>query len=202
MKQIEARSQSNDSHWELEWIRECPILETEAFHVAWHYAWNGVERMHRQRVKVRLGEHMNFCLIFSCKRWCLLDPLETRLTKCTTSISWLLGRGLDESDPMPEPLYTSGLDELWAHTMLQVCCSPLCKGWTPVPFAADRCCLLGLPSLTQHHKCFIIYLNSFFISLFWVFQRILLTIKIVLIIAWYQLHNNKRIHWLSTGRKG
>lgn len=141
-------------------------------------------------------------LIFSCKRWCLLDPLETRLTECTTSISWLLGRGLDESDPMPEPLYTSGLDELWAHTMLQVCCSPLCKGWTPVPFAADRCCLLGLPSLTQHHKCFIIYLNSFFISLFWVFQRILLTIKIVLIIAWYQLHNNKRIHWLSTGRKG
>lgn len=139
---------------------------------------------------------------FSWRGGVLPDSLETRLTKFTASVSWLLGCDLDESDPMPEPLCTSGLDELWAHTMLQVCCSPLCKGWTPVPFAADSCCPLGLPSLTQHHKCFIIYLNSFFTSLFWEFQRILLTIKIVPIIAWYQPHNNKRIHWLSTGRKG
>ncbi|KAF2979241.1 hypothetical protein EK904_004266 [Melospiza melodia maxima] len=54
----------------------------------------------------------------------LQGPLETELTKFTTSVSWLLGCDLDEEiDPMPELLCTSGFGELWAahalvHTML------------------------------------------------------------------------------------
>lgn len=69
---------------------------------------------------------------------------------------------------MPDPLCTSGFGELWAalalaHTVLQVCAALFCaRIGLRSPFAADSCGLLGLPSLTQHHECLIIYLNSSF----------------------------------------
>lgn len=132
---------------------------------------------------------MDFCLFFSCKKktpfpgnGVLLGPLETGLTKFITLVSWLLGRDLNEEiDPMPDPVYTPGFGELWAALALGLTPCSRCVLLSSVqerfqsPFATDSCDLLGLPSLTQHHKCFIIYFNSSFTSLFQELQRILLT---------------------------
>lgn len=130
--------------------------------------------------KVRIQEHMDFCLNF-CKSWCFTGAPRDR-AKFTNSLSWLLGRDLDK--------------EIWSH----VCFSLYIWLWWAVgspppglqhvpdahhyllwkgpvgllsPLASDRCGLLWLSSLTQDHKSLIIYLySSSFTLLFWELQRI------------------------------
>lgn len=86
----------------------------------------------------------------------LLGPLETGLAKFTVLVSWLLGHDLNEEiDPLPDPVCTCRYGEPWAalalaHTMLQVCAALFCtRVGLQSLIAADRCGLLGLPSLTS-----------------------------------------------------
>lgn len=118
--------------------------------------------MHRQRWKSFCESTWTSAWFFLARTGALQGSLETELTKLTTSVSWLLGCNLDEEiDPTPDLLCTSGFGELWAahalvHTILQVCAALFsARVGLQSPLAADSCGLLGLPSLTQHHKCFI-----------------------------------------------
>lgn len=141
----------------------------------------------------------------------LLGLLGTELTVFTNSLSWLLGCDLDK--------------QIWPH----VCSSPYLQLWWamgspppgsqhapdvhryllwkgPVglwsPFALDSCGLLWLPSLTQHHKCLIIYLNSSSFTLLLLgitedfFNHLNSANNCPHIVgdSWYQT----AIHWIST----
>ena len=95
--------------------------------------------------------------------WLLECDLDEEIWPCVRSFPylwlwWAVGSSLPGSQQAPD-----------AHRYL------LWKGpvglWSP--FASDSCGLLWLPSLTQYHKCLIIYLNSSsFTLLFWELHRI------------------------------